>query len=71
MNVEPNVVLLGGDYWRGGHDHTALISIDGVAHRGLLPFFLQEDLKNVGLTNEDSAPLFRSAEDYVPGMGEV
>jgi microsomal dipeptidase-like Zn-dependent dipeptidase len=40
------------------------INIDGVAHYGLLPDFLQ-DLKNVGLTNEDLAPLFRSAEDYI------
>jgi microsomal dipeptidase-like Zn-dependent dipeptidase len=40
------------------------INIDGVAHYGLLPDFLQ-DLKNVGLTREDLAPLFRSAEDYI------
>jgi microsomal dipeptidase-like Zn-dependent dipeptidase len=40
------------------------INLDGVAHYGLLPDFLQ-DLKNVGLTNEDLAPLFRSAEDYI------
>lgn len=40
------------------------INIDGVAHYGLLPDFLQ-DAKNVGLTHEDLAPLFRSAEDYI------
>jgi hypothetical protein len=40
------------------------INIDGVAHYGLLPDFLQ-DLKNIGLTNDDLAPLFRSAEDYI------
>jgi hypothetical protein len=40
------------------------VNIDGVAHYGLLPDFLQ-DVKNVGLTNEDLAPLFRSAEDYI------
>jgi hypothetical protein len=40
------------------------INIDGVAHYGLLPDFLQ-DAKNVGLTQGDLAPLFRSAEDYI------
>jgi hypothetical protein len=40
------------------------INIDGVAHYGMLPDFLQ-DLRNVGLTAEDLAPLFRSAYDYV------
>lgn len=40
------------------------INIDGMAHYGLLPDLLQ-DLRNVGLTEEDLAPLFRSAEDYV------
>jgi hypothetical protein len=40
------------------------INLDGVAHYGLLPDFLQ-DLKNVGLTQGDLAPLFRSAEDYI------
>ena len=40
------------------------INIDGMAHYGLLPDFLQ-DLRNVGLTAEDLAPLFRSAYDYV------
>ena len=34
MNFEPNVVLLGGNDWRGGHDQTALINIDGVARYG-------------------------------------
>ncbi len=40
------------------------INLDGVAHYGMLPDFLQ-DLRNVGLTAEDLAPLFRSAYDYV------
>ena len=40
------------------------INIDGVAHYGMLPDFLQ-DLKNVGLTDEDLLPLFCSAEDYI------
>jgi microsomal dipeptidase-like Zn-dependent dipeptidase len=40
------------------------INIDGVAHYGMLPDFLQ-DVRNVGLTAEDLAPLFRSAYDYV------
>jgi hypothetical protein len=71
MNFEPNVVLLRGNHWRGGHDHSALINIDGVAHYGLPPvFFLQVvDLKNTGLTNEDLAPLFRSAENHIPRCG--
>jgi hypothetical protein len=40
------------------------INIDGVAHYGMLPDFLQ-DLKNIGLSDNDLAPLFRSAEDYI------
>ena len=37
---------------------------DGMAHIGLLPDFIA-DLKNVGLTDEDLKPLFRSAETYI------
>jgi microsomal dipeptidase-like Zn-dependent dipeptidase len=40
------------------------INLDGLAHYGLLPDFLQ-DLRNIGLTAQDLAPLFRSAHDYV------
>ena len=40
------------------------INIDGMAHYGMLPDFLQ-DLRNLGLTPEDLAPLFRGAFDYV------
>ena len=40
------------------------INIDGMAHYGMLPDFLQ-DLRNVGLSADDLAPLFRSAYDYV------
>jgi microsomal dipeptidase-like Zn-dependent dipeptidase len=40
------------------------INIDGMAHYGMLPDLLQ-DLRNVGLTQADLAPLFRSANDYV------
>ena len=40
------------------------INLDGVAHYGMLPDFLQ-DMRNVGLTAEDLAPLFRSAYDYI------
>ena len=40
------------------------INLDGLAHYGLLPDFLQ-DLRNQGLAIEDFAPLFRSANDYV------
>jgi hypothetical protein len=39
-------------------------NIDGMAHYGLLPDFLQ-DLRNIGLTQEDLAPLFRGAYDYI------
>ena len=39
-------------------------NVDGMAHYGLFPDFLQ-DLRNVGLTADDLAPLFRSAHDYV------
>jgi hypothetical protein len=40
------------------------INLDGMAHYGMLPDFLQ-DLRNVGLTAQDLAPLFRSAYDYI------
>jgi len=40
------------------------VNLDGVAHYGLLPDFLQ-DLKNVGLDTAALATLFRSAEDYI------
>jgi hypothetical protein len=40
------------------------INLDGMAHYGMLPDFLQ-DMRNQGLAIEDFAPLFRSAEDYV------
>jgi hypothetical protein len=40
------------------------INLDGLAHYGLLPDFLQ-DMRNQGLAIEDFATLFRSANDYV------
>jgi hypothetical protein len=40
------------------------INLDGMAHYGMLPDFIQ-DLRNDGLTAEDLAPFFRSAYDYV------
>ena len=40
------------------------INLDGMAHYGMLPDFLQ-DVRNVGLTAQDLAPLFRSAYDYI------
>ncbi len=40
------------------------INLDGMAHYGMLPDFLQ-DLRNSGLTAEDLVPLFRSAYDYI------
>ena len=39
------------------------INLDGMAHYGMLPDLFQ-DLRNIGLTAEDLAPLFRSAYDY-------
>lgn len=40
------------------------INLDGFAHYGMLPDFLQ-DLRNVGLSTQQLAPLFRSAEAYL------
>ena len=40
------------------------INLDGMAHYGMLPDFLQ-DIRNSGLTAKDFVPLFRSAYDYV------
>lgn len=40
------------------------LNLDGVAHYGMLPD-LWQDLKNVGLSDEDLQPLFRSAEAYI------
>ncbi len=39
-------------------------NLDGLAHYGLLPDFIQ-DLRNCGLDRGDLRPLFRSAEDYI------
>jgi microsomal dipeptidase-like Zn-dependent dipeptidase len=39
-------------------------NVDGLAHYGLLPDFIQ-DLQNDGLTKQDLGPLFRSAEAYI------
>ena len=49
-------------YRIGGRDFD--VNLDGMAHYGLLPDFLQ-DVRNIGLTAEEMAPLFRGAEDYV------
>jgi microsomal dipeptidase-like Zn-dependent dipeptidase len=40
------------------------INVDGMAHYGLLPDFVQ-DLRNIGLTEADLDPLFSSAEEYI------
>ena len=40
------------------------INLDGVAHYGLIPDFIQ-DLKNVGLSEADLRPLMRSAQGFV------
>jgi microsomal dipeptidase-like Zn-dependent dipeptidase len=44
--------------------HTYDYNTEGLAHFGLVPDMLQ-DLKNVGMPEEDRALLFRSAEDYI------
>jgi len=40
------------------------INLDGFAHYGLLPDYLH-DVRNIGVTANEMAPLFRSAEDYI------
>jgi microsomal dipeptidase-like Zn-dependent dipeptidase len=40
------------------------LNIDGFAHYGMLPDFLQ-DLRNIGLTEDDLRPLYASAEGFV------
>lgn len=40
------------------------INADGLAHAGMLPDFI-EDLRKVGVTDHDLAPLFNSAEAYI------
>jgi hypothetical protein len=40
------------------------INYDGLANYGMLPDFIQE-VRNVGLTDEDLKPLFNSAEAYI------
>jgi microsomal dipeptidase-like Zn-dependent dipeptidase len=40
------------------------INVDGLAHVGMLPDFIA-DLKELGLSSQDLAPLFGSAEAYV------
>lgn len=39
-------------------------NLDGLAHYGLIPDFIQ-DLRNIGMTPAQLTPLFRSAEDYI------
>jgi microsomal dipeptidase-like Zn-dependent dipeptidase len=39
-------------------------NLDGFAHFGMMPDFLQ-DLRNNGIHSQAMAPLFRSAEDYI------
>ncbi|HEX2630764.1 MAG TPA: hypothetical protein VHM26_17225 [Chitinophagaceae bacterium] len=48
--------ITGNRYWD--------FNLDGLAHYGLMPDLLQ-DLKNIGFTNKQLVPLFRSAEDYI------
>lgn len=40
------------------------VNLEGLAHYGLLPDWLQDN-RNVGLDEQHMAPLFMGAEDYV------
>jgi hypothetical protein len=40
------------------------VNLEGVAHYGLLPDFMQ-DVRNVGVTSRELMPLFAGAEDYI------
>jgi hypothetical protein len=40
------------------------LNLDGMAHYGLLPDFLQ-DMRNVGVTHNEMRALESSAEDYI------
>jgi len=40
------------------------VNVDGVAHYGLYPDFI-EDMRQAGMTDEELAPLFQSAEAYL------
>jgi microsomal dipeptidase-like Zn-dependent dipeptidase len=40
------------------------VNVDGLAHYGLLPDFVQ-DVRDQGVSLEELAPLFRSAEDFI------
>ena len=51
------------DHLRTG-DRVFDINYDGLANYGLIPDFIQE-VRNVGLTDEDLKPLFNSAEAYI------
>jgi len=44
-------------------------NIDGLAHYGLFPDFIQ-DLKNIGLSNDQMSVLFNSARDFAEMMGK-
>jgi len=46
----------------GGRDFD--INVDGFAHYGMLPDFVA-DLRNLGMTEQDLAPLFSSAEEAI------
>jgi hypothetical protein len=48
----------------GGRYRKYDFNFDGLAHYGLLPDLLQ-DTRNLGVTPEQHAPLFRSAEAYI------
>lgn len=58
--IDTHTTVAGQPNFRRDYD----INLDGIAHYGMLPDFLQ-DLKNDGLTPEQMAPLFNSAEAYI------
>jgi microsomal dipeptidase-like Zn-dependent dipeptidase len=57
-------VMHGKDFWGRPIDRDFDVNLEGMAHYGLLPDFLQ-DVKNVGMDEEHLARLFMGAEDYI------
>ena len=55
---------IGQFYQQESGEHRYNYNFEGMAHIGLLPDFV-EDLKRVGVSDEDLEPLFNSAEAYL------
>ena len=64
MEAGSNAPLVKSSVGTAGAGSDWDINLDGFAHYGLMPDFIQ-DAKNNGLTDADLAPLFSSAEDYI------